>query len=242
MQVLDVSAGSGAKWLREAWQLFTAQPLGWISLTSCWVLLSLVLMIFPLIGMPLALMLQPAFFAGFVLACRDQSLGQNVLVSHLFAGFKQAGRPLIQVGAVALLASLLVQIAVDATGIFSGVPTKGSIQEVADAIRTAIANNFFIWMASVAAQALISGVLWFTSALLAHQVMPASHAIRWSFFAFIGNFVPLLLFGVMLIGLATIAALPLGLGLLIYLPLYAICHYTSFNSVFRASVETAQQN
>jgi uncharacterized membrane protein len=106
-----------------------------------------------------------------------------------------------------------------------------------DAVAKAFSSVSGLWFAAVVAMLAIKGVLWFTAALLAHQPMPASHAIRWSFFALIGNAIPLIVFGVLMFGLLFAAVVPWGLGLLVFVPIYAISHYTSFKSVFRADAE-----
>ena len=67
--------------------------------------------------------------------------------------------------------------------------------------------------------------------------MLASHTIRLSFFALIDNILPLAIFGMLMVGLLFFALVPWGLGLLIFVPLYAITHYTSFKGVFRADAE-----
>jgi uncharacterized membrane protein len=239
MQVVDVASRSGVRWISEAWTLFRAQPQAWIALVALWLLASLVLLVIPLIGPPFMIMAQPAFFAGFVLACRDQEMGKPVQASHLLAGFQASGRTLIQVGSVALLATILIQMALHATGIFDDLPAKEDMRLYIEGMTKAIEKYPFYWGASIFAQSLVNGILWFTAALIAHKPMPASHAIRWSFFALIGNVIPLTIFGVLLITLATIAILPMGLGLVVYLPIYAIVHYTSFKAVFRADAEAA---
>ena len=79
MQVVDVAKSAGIDWIREAWTLFRAQPLAWLSISSAWAMISLLIMLIPLIGAPAATMAQPGFFAGFVLACRDQEMGKPVI-------------------------------------------------------------------------------------------------------------------------------------------------------------------
>jgi uncharacterized membrane protein len=236
MRVQDVPFSAGFTWIREAFDLFRAQPLGWISLLSAWALFSVLLTVVPFIGLPLMFILQPGLFAGFVLACRDQEMGKPVTIAHLFAGFQLAGRPLIQVGAIALFATTLLQIGLHYSGIFDSVKPTQDMKEMVETMQAAIRANMPIWLGAMLLQAVINGALWFTAALIAHQPMPATHAVRWSLFAFVGNFMPLFLFGVLLIALVMLAILPMGLGLLIYLPIYAIAHYTSFKSVFRADV------
>ncbi|MCE2722347.1 MAG: BPSS1780 family membrane protein [Burkholderiales bacterium] len=237
MRVVDVSAASSAAWISEAFTMFWARPLAWISLTSAWLLVSLLITLIPLVGPPLMAMTQPAFFAGFVLACRDQALGLPTSTAHLFAGFRLSGRSLIQVGSVSLLAELAVMMTLGAFGFFDALKAIDRNNPSVEAIAAAFSPLGWQWFAAAAAVFVIKGVLWFTAALIAHQPMPASHAIRWSFFALIGNFVPLAMFGILMLGLLFLALIPWGLGLLIFVPLYAITHYTSFKGVFRADAE-----
>jgi uncharacterized membrane protein len=177
-------------------------------------------------------MAQPGFFAGFVLACRDQEMGKPVMFSHLFAGFKVSGRTLIQIGAVSLLAEILVLMALSAVGFFDGLSAMKREDLTLETISKAFEGKEAIWFAALAALIAIKGVLWFSAALMAHQPMPATHAIRWSFFALIGNFVPLVFFAILMFMLLTVATLPWLLGLLVFFPIYAITHYTSFKAVF----------
>ncbi len=237
MRVVDVSAGSGAVWVKQAWQLFKAQPLQWISLISTWVIVSFFMALVPLVGAPAMTMAQPGFFAGFIIACRDQEMGKAVNITHLLAGFKVSGRTLIQIGAISLLLELLVMMALSAFGFFDGLKGLDRENLTVEAISLAFEGQGPLWFAALVAIVLIKGVLWFTAALIAHQPMPASHAIRWSFYALIGNFLPLLVFGVIVLLLLLLATIPWMLGLIVFLPVYAICHYTSFKAVFRADAD-----
>lgn len=238
MQVLDVPKSAGIDWIREAWTIFRAQPLAWLSITSAWVMISFLIMLIPLIGAPAATMAQPGFFAGFVLACRDQEMGKPVMFSHLFAGFKISGRTLIQIGGVSVLAELLVLMSLNAAGFFDGIAGKKLADLTPELISAALDGKEVMWFSALAILIAIKGVLWFSAALMAHQPMPASHAIRWSFFALVGNFVPLVFFAILMFMLLTVATLPWLLGLLIFFPVYAITHYTSFKAVFVPSASS----
>lgn len=233
MRVIDVSATSGFKWIAEAFVMFRAQPLAWISLTSGWLLASLLMLLVPLVGAPLMSVAQPGFFAGFVIACRDQEMGKPVSTSHLLAGFRLNGRPLIHVGSVSLLAESAVALTIGMLGFFDALKGFNQTPSV-EALSAAVSSVGGLWFVAVVAMLLIKGVFWFTAGIMAHEPMPAPHAIRWSFFALVANFIPLAVFGALMIGLFFAALVPWGLGLLLFVPIYAICHYTSFKSVFRA--------
>src|SRR6185295_15052021 len=79
----------------------------------------------------------------------------------------------------------------------------------------------------------IKGILWFATPLLAFHPMRVSHAVRWSFYAFIGNFLPLLVFSALMSGIFFLAVVPMLLGLLVAFPIYALMHYASYRQVFR---------
>jgi len=80
----------------------------------------------------------------------------------------------------------------------------------------------------------IKAAFWFTAAILALNQMPATHAIRWSFYALIANFLPMLVFAALMTLIFAVATLPLLLGLLVAMPIYAIAHYVSYRDLFRS--------
>ena len=243
MRVLKLPLGAGVGWVAQSFRLFRQQPVGWISICSLWMLASLGLLVIPLLGSPLMVMLQPGFFAGFVLACRDQQNGETVSARHLLAGFKASGRLLIMIGAITLLLEASALMLFDALGLFSGLrelDTKGlsrtqMIREMSDAL-TAQSGLMFGLLATVL---LIKGVLWHTAALIAYRPMPPSHAIRWSINALWLNFIPMVVFALLMFGLMTLAMMPYFLGMLVFFPIYAISHYVSFAAVFDDGDEVA---
>lgn len=236
MRVVDQPARAGMAWIREAFALFRDQPTTWISLMSCWLLITLAVFGLPLIGGPLGVMIQPALFAGLVLAARDQGQGRPVTMRYLVAGFRANGRALMSVGAVMLLSQALVVMAMEALGFPREMPNldpQGAPQAFADAYVKMLEGKGWIILLGMLAMTLVKMALWFTSALLVFQPMPLAHALRWSLFAFVANFVPLTIFTVVISLLLALAMLPWLLGTLIWMPVYALAHYTSYRSVFR---------
>ena len=234
MRVVDVPAGAAGSWIKEAFALFRAQPVGWISLTSTWLLFSVaVFFLLPMVGPALVTMLQPGLFAGFVLAARDQQSGGKVAVAHLFAGFRVNGRALLTVGSITLLAEIVILLLLSALGFPRTIPVEGDgMPDMAAYLRLLDGKEWMIFL-GFALMLVIKAILWFTAPLLALHQMPASHAIRWSFYAFIANFLPLALFGIAMLALFVFAAMPWLLGMMAWIPLYALAHFTSYRQVFR---------
>ncbi len=234
MNVIDVPARAGAGWIRQSWTMFLAQPAGWIALLSCWALLTIAIVaIVPVVGPALATMVQPGLFAGFLIAARAQEDGIPVTVSQLFAGFRFNGRALISLGSLVLLAELMAMVVLTWLGFPRTIPVAENGLPDIDAYRAMFDGKEWLIFAAPALALLIKGVLWFATPLLAFHSMRVSHAIRWSFYAFIANFLPMLLFGVLMFGILFLAAIPMLLGLLVAMPIYALTHYASYKEVFR---------
>lgn len=233
MKVIDVPSAAGSAWIRQAFALFRRQPAGWISLLSCWTLFTVaIFLIVPIVGPALATMLQPALFAGFVLAARDQERDVPVTISYLFAGFRVNGRALVTIGSLALVAEILVVILIGLLGFPRTIPVLESGMPDVQAYWLLLDGKEWLLILGFGLMLLLKGVLWFTTPLLALYPMRPSHAIRWSFYAFIANFLPLLLFGLLMQVIFFFAALPWLLGLLVAMPVYAISHYTSYRQAF----------
>lgn len=240
MQVIDAPINASVHWIRQSFAMFIAQPAGWISLLSCWLILSVaVFFVIPMIGPALVTLLQPGLFAGFVIAARDHEAGKQVTLSQLFAGFRFNGRALLILGSISLFAEIMVMIILGLLGfprVALAVSADGGFewQKFVETYTEMLDGKEWMVFLGLGLVLLIKAVLWFATPLLALQPMRAGHAIRWSFYAFIGNFLPLLLFGIMMLGIFFIAAIPWFLGLLVAMPLYAIAHYASYRQVFRA--------
>jgi hypothetical protein len=233
MRVVDLPASAGASWIKEAWRLFFQQPFAWTALIAAWLLLSLFVMMLPLFGSAIFSIIQPALFAGMILAVRDQEMGKPIQLPHLLAGFQASGRSLIQFGCVVLLARSAVFILFALLGVDLNVSVnEGSPEKTIAQLQKLFDEKWLLLLAMMALLALIDGLFWFAPAVMAHQPMPAKDAIKWSFYAFVANVWPITIFGILLMLLAFVAMLPFFLGFVILIPLYVICAYTSFSAVF----------
>ncbi len=237
MQVIDVPASTGVAWIKLSFTLFRAQPLGWIGLTSAWMFTTILLFFVPVIGAAIATIMQPGFFAGFVLAARDQEAGKPVGVHQLFAAFRANGRPLVTLGSITLLAEIMVMVILSLMGFPRMVPAgDGGLPDVQAYVQLLDGKEWLVFLA-FALMLAIKAALWFCAAILALNPMPATHAIRWSCYALIANFLPMLVFGILMTLIFFVAALPPFIGMLVAMPIYAIAHYVTYRDLFRPSIE-----
>ena len=237
MRVIDVPASAGLAWIKMSFALLRAQPLGWLSLMSAWLLATLGLSLVPIIGGAISYMLQPGFFGGFVIAARDQDNGQPVGVHQLLAAFRFNGRALVTMGSITLLTNIMVVVILGLLGLPLKIATNAEgVPDLVAYARSLQESELLIWFGFALTMA-IKGALWFTAAILALNQMPATHAIRWSFYALIANLTPMLIFGALVTTMFLLSVLPFFLGLLVAMPIFAIAHYVSYRELFREAPE-----
>ena len=233
MQVIDVKAMQGGLWIRQAWGYFKAAPLGWMSLVGGWIIVTFGMMFVPLVGPIAANILQPVFFAGFMIACRNQDGGKMPAMPNLFAAFRGNLRALVVVGSVLLGLELLVFVLIEALGFPALTLNEDGKGINFAAFYASLGNNLGPLFLGFALLAFLKGALWFAPPLLAFHNMSAAHAMRWSFFAFLSNFSAVFVYSVLIIAMYMLALLPWGAGLFIAIPLMVISNYTGYQAMFR---------
>ncbi len=232
MKVRAVKFAAGFGWIQRAAALFFAEPLRWLGLLSLWMLISLSLFaLAPPLGLLIMLILQPIWFGGLVLAVRDQEAGLPLRMMHLYAAFGVNGRALALVAFFNVLIELAAFLPLVYLGFPINMPMDANQQADVNAYMELLNGKESLVILGFASSVFIKSLFWFAVPLLVLQPMPASHALRWSFYAWIENFLPMMLFsfvGAVLFLLASAT----GVGLFIFFPLYAIAHYTSYREVF----------
>ena len=234
MQVIDTPALDSLQWIKAAFTLFRRQPFAWLGLIAAWLFASFFLVLIPYIGLSIMHLLQPAFFAGLMIACRDQEAGKPVAIAHLVAAFRldqTTVRALLMIGAIGLMIGTLSNFALVGLGLPNNLPRDANGMPDIEALRSIFDGKEWLMFLGVFLSLLQLGIFWFAAPLLAFKPMPASHALRWSFFAFLSNLASMIVFGTIMLGTFFIAAIPL-LGLILWTPLFVISNYTSYRRIF----------
>ena len=232
VRVAELPGSRGAGWLGESFRMFRANPLVWIGLCSGWISITFALMLIPVLGMVVSNFLQPVFFASFAICAYKQQSGERVVMADLFTGFKRHLRPLVNVGAILLLAQLGILVLMAMLGL----PTAGTVEhefdvgEYVEALKGKewiLATGFLLTM-------VVKGALWFAPPLIAFHGMSTVQAMRWSLFAAISNLGTMIVYGVVLMGLFLLALIPWALGLIVVIPVTAISTYVGYREVFES--------
>ncbi len=226
----EVDPGSCFDWLRQGWAMFLVNPGIWIGSSVLLLVILMAISIVPLFGQIAAHLLVPLFGAGMVQICRHIAQDQEAQIADLFAGFKHNAGELVMVGVffalgifgIAFLAFLLIS-----GGVLGGVVT-GRVAGFGIALGGMMLAGLLVMVLSVP----VIMATWFAPALVFFHDMKPLDAMKASFAAGAKNWLAMVIFGIFLVVVLFFAMLPLGLGLLLLLPVFSGAVYASYRDIF----------
>ena len=234
-------AAEGVAWWGESWRIFCAAPWAWLGIFVVFVLLSIGLMLIPLVGSLAHTVLTPVFAGGVMLGCHALARGRPLTIAHLFDGF-QGGRfaPLVTLGLVwlailfviAIVMVAVVFLTLGASGL-AALMDMGTTSTI-DYAMLAHAGLAILVVAlvAVAVALLVAMAYWFAPALIVLNGEPPMAALQKSFAASWQNFGAFLLYGLIYIGLALLASIPMMLGWLVLGPMLVGSCYAGWRTIF----------
>ena len=227
-----VPPGNAFDWLRQGWALFAANPGLWIGLTIVLLVIVLGVQIVPLVGTLAAHLLMPVLGAGLLLVCRKIDEGESVQIDDLFAGFKQNAGPLVMVGVLYMVAMFAIVVIVVVVG--GGSVAGGLLSAQPAGLGVIFGGLMLSLLLSLALSVPVVMAVWFAPALVFFNHMQPVEALKASFEACMKNVLAFLVYGLIVLVLAFFAALPVGLGFLVLLPVLSGTAYASYQDVFIA--------
>jgi len=186
--------------------------------------------IVPFFGQVAAHLLVPLFGAGMVQICRRLSEEKQPEIADLFVGFRHNAGQLVMIGVlfaagtfgIAFIAFLLVS-----GGVLGGVVT-GRVGGFGVALGGVMLAGLIVMVLSVP----VIMATWFAPMLVFFHNMKPADAMRASFAAGAKNWLAMAIFGIFLVVALFFAMLPLGLGLLLLLPVFSGAVYASYRDIF----------
>lgn len=226
----EVEPGACFDWLHQGWAMFLANPGVWIGSTILLLVMLLAISIVPFFGQIAAHLLVPLFGAGMVQICRHLSEDKQPEISDLFVGFRHNAGQLVMVGVffaagvfgIAFIAFLLVS-----GGVLGGVVT-GRVGGFGVVLGGFMLAGLIVMVLSVP----VIMATWYAPMLVFFHDMKPAAAMRASFDAGTKNLLPMMIFGVFLVVALFFAMLPLGLGLILLLPVFSGAVYASYRDIF----------
>ena len=245
MEVQLVAAGKGWQWIVDGFSLFRRSPAMWLALTLLLGVIWLVSMIVPLLGPLLFNLFSPALFVGLMLGCRALERGEELQVGHLFAGFRDRLAPLVTVGGVYLVGTILVVgvVLVAAGGSMLPAVLSKSGTDV-ETLRAALRSMALALAIGAAVYLPLIMLIWFAPLLVVFDGMAPLPAMKLSFAACLKNTLPFTVYGLAIMGLWFVLSLPAVMGpagavvvvalLVASIPVLVCSIYASYKDVFVA--------
>ncbi|MFZ2266380.1 MAG: BPSS1780 family membrane protein [Azonexus sp.] len=223
----SVPAGNGLAWLGGAWELFRAAPGIWIGLCVAYLLLMVVLGMIPLVNFLLGL-LAPVFAGGIMIGCKALDDGDELTIGHLFAGFSGHAGNLFLVGLIYMagVVGVVLLMLLIGGGIGFSLFVSGAVSPMAMIVPILVACLLIVPLAMA---------VWYAPALVVFHQQTPFEAMKASFFVSIKNFLPFLVYSLVIIVLAILASLPFFLGWLVLIPVLQASIYVSYKDMFTES-------
>jgi len=234
-----VPAGRGWSWITRGFWHFKTDPFVWILIFLVLLGISIVLGLIPIIGGLANSLLWPLFAAGLMYGAREQDRGNKLHVEHLFAGFRENLEPLAIVGLLSLggsiligmvvlgllLGSLMPMLQMDPGGLLQAQDPATLIQVLGPGVLIGLLVGLLLFIP-------LSMAMLFSPALVLLDGMSPMEAIRQSFLGSLKNMLPLSVYGLVVLGLLLLGAIPLGLGLFVVWPILTAAIYAAFRDIY----------
>ena len=227
-----VPAGHVWTWIASGWELFKRQPGIWVAIAIIAIVIFIAYYFMRALGNILGILLTPVFTAGVVIGAKSLDEGRKLEIAHLFAGFTNRFGALIAVGAI-YLALLLAIVVVSArvTGVSVSV-MLGASPDLASATIGEIISILLAWLIALGLMVPVFMAVWFAPPLAVFNELGAFDALKASFVGCLKNIVPFLIYGLILLGFAILASIPLCLGWLVLGPVIGASIYTSYRDIY----------
>jgi len=228
-------AGEGVSWLGAGWRLFTRAALMWIIAMLILFVIYVLANFVPILGAIAMHVLNPVFGAGLMVACASLERGGEFELDHLFAGFRKNFGSLVIVGLVVALAELAILLAflgIAGMGLLGGILTAANGEQVEQILQASVIPFLLGTLVALALMVPVFMAYWFAPALVVLHGMEPIAALRESFVACLRNILPSLVYGVLMLLLSIGVALTLGLGLLVWVPLFFTSTYAAYRDIF----------
>lgn len=220
-------------WLRQGWATFAAAPGAWLGLTVLLVLVLAAVSIVPVIGSLAASLLTPLLTAGALHAVARVGDEGRCDVADLFAGFRRNSGELLMVGLIYMAGWLAIGVL---TVLLAGGGAAGMMFGAGMGMGAAMGMGMGALLLAALLWLLLGTPLlmavFYAPALVYFNAMAPAAAMRASFAACLRNWLVLTVLSLIVLVLCFFAALPLGLGFLVLIPILYGVLYASYRDIF----------
>lgn len=230
-----VAAGRGTAWISEGFGLFKQSPMIWIIIMVVMFVVQIVLALIPVVGQIAGNVIWPVFTAGIMAGCAALDDGEELSISYLFAGFSEKAGPLLGLGAMYMVMVMSVVLVGVLLGAGMGVGIAGLAGGeggIPGGETAAMGGLIMVGLIIMGLFVPVIMAIWFAPALVMLADKGVFESLKLSFVGCLKNIMPFLIYGIVAFILLIIAMIPLGLGLLIMVPVLMAAMYASYKDIY----------
>jgi len=239
LEVQRVPASHGWLWIKHGYRLIMRNPLQAFSLAMMFALGLFLALLIPLLGVLLAILAMPLLMAGYMRVCRALEYNQAVQPRYIFAGFESRTAQLVAVGGLLLLGMIIISFVITVLGgaelsaILASYQTQQDPTELIDSLLAPASGLRLVLLSGFALFFLLMLALQFAPMLVFFNGMTPRQAMKVSLLASIRNIVPFSVYSLIMQLIAfVLSVIPLGLGLIILLPIGLTSMYVAYRDIF----------
>ena len=249
LEVQRVPASHGWLWIKHGYRLIMRNPLQAFSLAMMFALGLFLAMLIPLLGVLLAILAMPLLMAGYMRVCRALEYNEAVQPRYVFAGFESRTAQLVAVGGLLLLGMIIISFVITVLGgpelsaILSSYQTQQDPTALIDSLLAPASGLRLVMLTGFALFFLLMLALQFAPMLVFFNGMTPRQAMKVSLLASIRNIVPFSVYSLIMQLIAfVLSVIPLGLGLIILLPIGLTSMYVAYRDIFTESELAGNSN
>lgn len=227
-----LSLGVGISWIKEAWALMKPNLGIWILMLLAYMIFQIVMSIIPIVGGIVAQLLAPVIMAGLLMAAKHVDLGGTLRFDFLFEGFKNRFTPLLGLGALMLGVYILMAMIFGGGMLAVMGPSFDPETGVVDPSEMLTPVVIILMLVGLVVGILLALAFAYATHLVALNNVPVFESVKQSFKGSARNILPLIVYVIIASIILIISAIPLGLGLLITIPLFFVTSYVSYKHIF----------
>lgn len=229
MHYQKVSAQHGVVWFAEGWRLLLRRPGLVIAMTLILFLILIGLGLIPILGMAAAPVIMPLLSAGVYVTLQRLARGEAADFDLLFSGFRTHTQPLLILGLLLLGIQITGSLFMLSGGGLALTLIRG------DSIMPNQQFVGFVLLLWFLFATLVAIACTFAVPLVMLRGTRVAAALKLSLRAVATNWAPLLIYGLIYLGLALLASVPFGLGWILLLPLTFTTLYAAYRDIFEAA-------
>lgn len=210
-------SGHGWKWVKEAYGMFKEHPWAWMGAFFFTYFLIGISSFVPFIGMFLSYIVMPLFLGGLMIGAHEQKEGGRFRFGHVFFGFSHNRNQLMLLGVLITLGMFVCFLPLMLsfgmaffTGNFDPEMMSGA------GISTFVIGG----LVSMGLSIPLYMAMWFSPSLVAIDDHKAWPALKLSFQGCKRNMLPILVYGLVLVGIFTVITAIIGIGAAVAIPMF----------------------